>query len=352
MAIARSSQEQSAGDNSTNYQAGQDIHVYGLTVDQAREVALDVFRSNAVELRGIAQAVAVSRAEELTNEFLESLERTMPERIDTLADPDMQSVIFEAQKDFARSGEADLKIALVDLLGARAREDERNLRTLALNEAIVSAPKLTESQRRAIAWVFFLRYTRDSGSSTIGSFFASLAAVVNALGVDIPTGHADYQHIEYVGAGSISLGNISFGKGVESGSEAFFTRGFAESDVVPELLTRLREKGLLIPALRDANHLQLQVLADEDLDKVLLQNDLVADTAAIQALLSIGRFSESEVADETVDQIPEIAPLRASWDEERSAVSVLTLTSVGIAIGHAYWSRLTGHSTPLSVWLP
>lgn len=149
--MIRPHQSQDGGESSTNFQAGQDIHVHGLTLDEARVVALDVFRSNALELQGIAQSVAVSRAEQLTNEFLGKLESEMPHQAQKLADPDVQSVLFEAQKEYARSGEADLREALVDLLTARAVEDERTLRTLALNEAISAAPKLTEQQRRAIA---------------------------------------------------------------------------------------------------------------------------------------------------------------------------------------------------------
>jgi hypothetical protein len=344
--------EQNSAENSTNFQAGQDIHVHGLTLEEARTVALDVYRSNALELQGIAQAVAVSRAEQLTNEFLNKLEHDLPDQTDKLADPDVQNVLFEAQKEFARSGEDDLKAALVDLLTARTQEDKRNLRTLALNEAIASAPKLTEEQRRAIAWIFYLRYTRDTGSRDPEQFFDQVKGVVNAIGVDLPSGQADYQHIEYVGAGSISMGKVSLGASLLSGDEGLFTNGFDETSVDPALMLRLRENGLVIPAIRNPARVQLALLSEEDLVDILAKSGLDGEMGSINPLMSNGRMTDVEVADEAVARIPEIAPLRTIWDAQQGAIGSMTLTSVGIAIGHAYWSRLTGRAPSLSIWLP
>lgn len=350
--MIRPQQEQSGAENSTNYQAGKDIHVYGLTIDEARTVALDVFHSNALELAGIARAIALARAEQLTTEFIAKLEKDMPERASKLADPDVQSVLFEAQKEFARSGEEDLKTVLIDLLAARAREDERNLRTLALNEAIVSASKLTEQQRRAIAWIFHLRYTRDSSAETPGTYLFRLGDIVFALGVDIPTGQADYQHIEYVGAGAIGVSEFSLGAAILAGNQWLFTRGFAESEADPELIGRLRALGLVGPAIRDSNRLQLLVRADSDFDATIAELGLTKYGDAIRPLLFAGRMTEAEVADEASKAIVLGPNLRANWDKPESAIRVMTLTSVGIAIGHAYWARLTGATAPLSIWLP
>lgn len=352
LAMNKSPLHQDAGDNSSNYQAGGDIHVNGINAVEARRVALDVFRSNAVELAGVAQAVAVARAEELTNEFLTRLEANAPQNVSSLANPDVQSSLFEAQKAFARSGEEDLRVALVDLLAARGAEQARNLRTLALNEAIVSAPKLTEDQRRAIGWVFYIRYCRDTGSGDPDSYYQRLSQVVDALGDQVPTGHADYQHIEYVGAGSVSMGSISLGDGLLSGDEGLFTRGFERTAIEDDLFRRLSAAGLIIPAVRDVTHLQIDLLADEELSARLEAAGLERDADLVRPLLSLGRMSAEDVASEAAARIPALAHLRRVWDDDQSSIRRLTLTSVGLAIGHAYWSRLTGREAPLAIWLP
>lgn len=352
MQMGRRDQAQEAGDNSTNYQAGKDIHVHGLSIDEARTVALDVFRSNALELAGVAQTLAVTRAEQLTNEFLTKLETEIPERVDQLADPDVQSVLFQAQKEFARSGEDDLRVALVDLLAARVGEEDRNLRTLALNEAIVSAPKLTEKQRRAIAWVFFLKYTRPTNIGTPEDYYLRLKNEVSALGVSLPTGHADYQHVEYVGAGSLSISSRSFASGIMSGVEGFYTKGFAENDIDAALLAELQACQFVIPALRDQSRFQLNLLADEDLEKRATALGLEGRIPDLQNVVSLGRMSEGEVSDEVVARVPEFSALRDTWDDDKTGLRSLTLTSVGLALGHAYWTRLTGSNASLEIWLP
>lgn len=352
MPTGRRGQSQDGGDDSTNYQAGNDIHVHGLTVDEARAVALDVFKANAIELGGVAQSIAVARAEQLTRDFLTKLEAEMPERADELADPDVQSVVFQAQREFARSGEEDLRVALVDLLAERIGEDDRNLRTLALNEAIASAPKLTEKQRRAIAWVFYLRYTRPVGVATPDAYYARIERETSALGVDVPTGQADYQHIEYVGAGSLSINTVTFANGVMSGVEGLYTKGFAATEVRPDILHELRASSLVIPALRDPDRLQLQLLADEELDERATVAGLAARVSDLKTIVTLGRMSEDDVASEVVSRVPQIEPLRDAWEDDRTRLNSLTLTSVGLALGHAYWTRLTGANAPLEIWLP
>ena len=349
--MIRVPQAQAGGEGSTNLQAGRDVHLHGLTLAEAKEVAIDVFKANALELRGIAQAVALFRAEEITNEFLNKVSTENPTSAGSLADPDMQYILFEAQKEYARSGEEDLKEALIDLLAKRAVQTERDLRTLALNEAIVSAPKLTERHRRAVAWVFYLVYTRDTGSGNPDAFYAALDEVTEALGSNVPERRAEYQHLEYVGVGAVSINEASFGAVVYSGSEGLFTKGFSEESVDGDLLTRLRGANLLLRCLRNPENLQLNHLAAEDLPNRVKEAGLEGDLEMIRPLMSSGRMSEDEIAAEAVARIPKLAPLKEVWDSSTGGLRNLTLTSVGLALGHTYWSRLTGRKAPLSVWL-
>lgn len=348
--MGKPAQDQTGGEFSTNVQAARDAHFHGLTYEEARQVALDVFRTNALELRGIAQDIASARAEQITNEFLQTLTESQPTSSNSLQDPDMQHALFQAQKEFARSGEDDLKVALVDLLAERAGQTERDLRTLALNEAIESAPKLTERQRRAVAWIFYLRYTRDIASGKPDLFYARFNQAVDALGVDLPTRHADFQHMEYVGVGTVSLSQIDFGAAVRSGSEGLFCNGFESTEVDDELRKKLVSANLLTKSLRNPLKLQLNHLAEENLSEAVEKAGLTSELEEIKSLFTQWQLSDDEVANEATEQNPAVSTLRAAWDSD-SGFRNMTLTSVGLALGHAYWSRLTGDSSPLSIWL-
>jgi hypothetical protein len=48
--------------------------------------------------------------------------------------------------------------------------------------------------------------------------------------------------------------------------------------------------------------------------------------------------------------VPESAELFDVWDNP--PLKNLTLTSVGLALGHGYWRRLTNTAAPLRIWIP
>src|ERR1035441_3087326 len=64
-------QTQEAGELSTAMQAGRDINITGITMTEARQIALDVFKANALELAGIARELFEARAQK----FIEQIGR-------------------------------------------------------------------------------------------------------------------------------------------------------------------------------------------------------------------------------------------------------------------------------------
>ena len=58
----------------------------------------------------------------------------------------MQLAVLAAQREYARTGDHALEELLVSVLLDRAREADRNLRQIALEESIAVIPKLTEKQ--------------------------------------------------------------------------------------------------------------------------------------------------------------------------------------------------------------
>jgi hypothetical protein len=206
-------QRQEAGDESTKVQVAGDVVYHGPSIDEVREIALDVFRNNFVELGRTAADIARGRAERLTDEFLVELARRVPAGFQAASDPDMQRALFNAQSEYACCGESDLQNALVDLLVDRAAETGRGTRTVVLNEAITSAPKLTTAQRRAIAVCFMTKYTGWRGPLNLDHFYAlDVCQNILRLADELPRHQSAYQHIEYVGAGSVGIGQTSLGQ--------------------------------------------------------------------------------------------------------------------------------------------
>ncbi|MCX4177742.1 MULTISPECIES: LPO_1073/Vpar_1526 family protein [Paraburkholderia] len=139
-------QAQEGGDNAVNAQAGRDVVIVGVTYTEARQIALDVYRANAIELAGLAQQTACERAEHITERFLTELQSRHPEGLQQTGEPDFQHSILEAQKAYARSGDEKLETVLVDLLIERAAEQVRSLRQLVLTQSIETISRLTSDR--------------------------------------------------------------------------------------------------------------------------------------------------------------------------------------------------------------
>lgn len=143
--IGSSNQRQSAGDGSTNIQA-QNIYITGVSESEARRIALDVYKANIEELSNTAKEIAISRAEKLTEALIERLAEKGGSLPAELRTPGMQLSILAAQRETARAGRQPTEELLVSLLVDRASESERTLRQIAIEEAIVTVPKLTDTQ--------------------------------------------------------------------------------------------------------------------------------------------------------------------------------------------------------------
>jgi len=148
-------QEQTGGDHSVNIQAGAIIQ-HGLSATEVRQIALDVYRANFERLSGIAAEVATARAEHLVERFLSELQVQNPDGLNQANDPDMQIALLTAEREYARSGSADLADVLVDLLVERTKESGQTLRQIVLNESIGVVSKLTKGQLAALSVLFCL----------------------------------------------------------------------------------------------------------------------------------------------------------------------------------------------------
>lgn len=339
-------QELTTGDGATVYQAGGNINNYGLSYPEVRQIALDVYYANAPQLRELAKEVANARAEHITTEYLAQLTAKNPSALGNLADPDVQSVMFEAQKSYARSGDEDLETVLIDLLVDRTVQIDRSLKTLVLNEAIASAPKLTASQRRSIALVFLLRYTRTT-SNTVDDFMKTYVDEIVAIGGEIPQLRQDVLHIEYVGAGSSSLAEYPFANGLINGSGGLFTRGFPH-EIIPEALKNSPHfNTIFVPSLREPTNFQIAGICADDIVEMTEKLGITELQEELKSLAKNGRMQGHEVMAEAAAHNPGIQDVAKSWD----LLKGLTLTSVGLAIGHSYWKRVTGADEDLGTWL-
>jgi hypothetical protein len=105
-----------------------------------------------------------------------------------------------------------------------------------------------------------------------------------------------------------------------------------------------------VPCLNDPLKLQVKAINKNSLDEILEEGAILAeDRAQIHALFDIGKMNDSEIKDKCIEISPYMSTLFETWSG--SAMKNFTLTSVGIAIGHANIKRLVGEFANLSIWI-
>jgi hypothetical protein len=229
--------EQNVAEGSTAIQAGGNVTItkMGLSYLEVREVArdaaLDVFRMNFYQLAGDAKETARARAEEITEEFLSKLQTEHPAGLEKSHDPDFQYALFTVQKEYARNGDKDLGDLLVDLLVDRSKQEQRDILQIVLNESLRTAPKLTENQLAVLAVVFLFKYTQNFGVGNHQMLGDHLDKYVAPFASKVVKNQACYQHLEFSGCGSISIGAISLEQILGQTYQGLFLKGFEQTEV-------------------------------------------------------------------------------------------------------------------------
>lgn len=348
--IKMSKQKQKGGKDSTNIQAENVTINQGLSVADVKNIALDLFQTNFLELSKNASEIAGKRAEEITNEFLKKLQEQNPDGLGQAEDPDFQYSLFTVQKEYARNGDKELGDLLVDLLIDRSKHQSRDILQIVLNESLSVAPKLTADQLAALSVIFVVRYSVHKGLINPDALAQFLDGFIQPFSDLLTKKNACYQHLEYSGCGTVSIGSVNFASALQKSYKGLFSKGFD--------LEVLNERGLSIsdgsPLLERCFHdaEKWQIIArpeevlrlaasqegfnQEDIEKLIaLTNDYLMNESEIEEYLKSMRSYLSEVID--------------IW--HNSSIKNFTLTSVGIAIAHANLKKNLGEFTNLAIWI-
>ena len=350
--MLRKDQTQDVGDGATAIQAGGNVTVnhVGLTYSQVRDVALDVFRANFFELAGMAKETARTRAEEVTEEFLKKLEKENPAGLSKSEDPDFQYALFTVQREYARNGDKELSDLLVDLLVDRSKHDQRNILQIVLNECLVTAPKLTDTHLAALAVVFLVKYMHNQGVGNHDTFGKHLDKHLLPFVSKLTRSRSCYQHLEFSSCGSDGIAGDKLEGILGNQYQGQFLKGFDYTEISNRNVFVGVDTRFFMPCLNDPTKLQVRANNREVLEPYLDQQGVSPeDKAKILELFEFGKMSNVEIKEKVIAIRPYMADVFETWNN--SPLQTFTLTSVGIAIGHANIKRLIGEFADLAIWI-
>lgn len=341
---------QEGGDNSTNLQGKNVVINNGLSYNDAKEIALDVFRTNFLQLSQNAANTAKERAEELVEIFLNKLQENDPSKLERIEDPDMQYALFTAQKEYARSGEKEMEDMLVNILLERIEENTQSLKKIVLNESLEVIPKLTNSQLDILTIVFLVHETQNHSVTDKEKLKTYLNQYFVPFLKNLTKDKAPYQHLQFTGCCStIGLAEDSLSKLLSDHYEGVFSRGF-EKSVFDNIINGDESyNSLLIKCINDPNLYQLSVNNENALKNILTQ--MGKNLSKFEQLKSLFEYTLSPIQADNliIELVPEMKNLIEVWRE--SYMCVMLPTSVGIMLAYINLKRKAGIKLDIGIWI-
>jgi len=340
-----SNQTQVSGDHSTSYQ-GQSIVVHGISVTEAKSIALDVYKAKLPELQDEAVRVAQQRAEKLIDAFLDELKQKDPDAIISIKDPGMQIALGAAERDYAARGDEVLHRMLVDLLVQRAMNAANQLETIVLDGALKVAHDLSGDHLDALT-VHFLLLRADIDVTN------SREALLNLLNRDLLPFFENLtivdtctEHLEYAKCGS-KMGLAKWPRLLDILKTYYpfvFHRGFTEDQFKSSIGDIEPYREFLMPCVNDESRFQFGFLKQSDLKRAADEKGLSEDI--VKQLAILRHSSDIHAGQEPLDFLlgiqPNISKLFDIWD--KTSLSTFDMTTVGVAIAQANFKRKTGRT--------
>lgn len=270
----KNEQEQNVSNRSTAIQAGGDVHITGISVSEVRDIALDVFKSNFLDLSEEAKKIALQRAEEITEKIIQKMINDKSININISGNPDFQYGLFTVQREYARTGDKKIGELLVDLLIDRGKISERNLKQIVLNESLNTAPKLTQSQLSALSIIFLFRYTYNETITDYESFGCYLDHFVEPFIGDLIKNDSCYQHLQFTGCAAQVPVKSLLQLSLQQRYQGLFVKGFDESQINQLDIQLSSQEELFRPCFNDPDKFQFSIINEDKFRSELSKNGI------------------------------------------------------------------------------
>lgn len=239
---------------------------------------------------------------------------------------------------------------MVDLLVDRSKQENRNILQIVLNESLSVAPKLTDDQLAALAVTFFCKYTMNKGIGNHQMLADSFSQFVQPFASKLSKNQACYQHLQFSGCGSISMGSSSIQKIYGKKYQGLFLKGFDREEIEKREISIGEDHRFFIPCLNDESKIQVRANNLEGLTEFMDSQQVPdEDKSKITELFNLNKMNDNEIKEKIISISPYMGNVFDVW--EKSPLQNFSLTSVGIAIGHANIKRLVGEFSDLSIWI-
>lgn len=180
----------------------------GLTSAEASKIAIDLFMDNFPKLQAIAADTAKQRAEELVQDTLRRLEEQHICDYTPFTDPDVQFVLWEAQRDYARFGKKETLDILSSCIAERIKADKNEYLKVITDQAIQIINYLSPQHFDYLSALFILTKVKVSGINSLEDLLLHFAYINNVFQVDRINASQIFSLLNSLGCLQLSLPDI------------------------------------------------------------------------------------------------------------------------------------------------
>lgn len=198
--------EQKSAFGSETTQIAAQNNYYGLTPQQACQLAMELFYDNFPKLQEEAKAIVEKRVTALMDEIAVQLCKKNITDMSPLAEPDVQYTIYEAQKSYARFATNESLATLSSLVVERIKQNDSGIcLKVAIDKAISIVEMLSPAHMDCLSLLFIATKVKFSDIKTVDDFqvrFEYLAEVFSNAR------DSSWQHLNMLGCLQLDLPDV------------------------------------------------------------------------------------------------------------------------------------------------
>ena len=323
----------------------------GLSYSDAKDLIASVVDQKLTEFKDEAQTTFNQRTSEFKALLSEKIKDLPEQDMGKLREPDTQIALLEAAKISGRKQNNELRNLLANLVVSRIKNDnsgKEELKNIVYNEAITTVSKLTSDQLKIITLCYLAKYTTYGGVVSWDTFKNYLNTHIKPF-IGFKNTNAEFQHIEYAGCGSISIGSSNV-LDIYKRQYSFLFLNLIEKAKVNDidLPEEIKNEILRLDTTEDKYFVRIK--NKEELEKYLKDKNLEDGKKNQLVSLYEQNIKDNNDVKKKIEEETEIGKeLLDIW--EKSNISHLSLTSVGIAIAASYFEQMVGEKINIDIWI-
>lgn len=183
---------QKAALGSDTTQIGEQNNYYGMTAEEASNLAIKLFMDNFPRLQEEAKKIAKERAEELCKNIVDKLKKQGKTNFSEFSDPDIQYILNKSHQEYARFGTQTLHDLLSDLIVNRINYDNDYYMKILLDEAVEIVKSLSEVHLNYLSLIFLCKEIRMNSINSIDllkehcEYICSKMPITNGIESSVP----------------------------------------------------------------------------------------------------------------------------------------------------------------------